>query len=416
MKKYIIILVILICASSFSQQSTFKGDPDEAFEVARELAFNKQRKQAQDTLLLILTKYPTYNDVRSFLATTYSWDGAYKKAKEQFDIVLKNDPDRLDTWEATIKNELYREAPFSALKESKLGLTHFPENDKLLYLKASAEEALNKPEEALVTIERLLKSHPDNEKAKSYKTTLLNTLRHNVIGIRNSLELYSDTFDPMQYYFLKYVRITKYGTIHAKINLSRRFASNGAQYEIDAYPRIMDGMYAYVNFGVSNSFLFPDIRYGAEVYKSLPKSFEASLGFRSLKYSETTNIYTGSVGWYTGNNYWSFRSYVTPGDSGNSMSGTLTFRKYKSNAENFFSIEAGMGFSPEIYLFEFEGNENTVVNLDSQKVNLGYFFTTNENKNAWGIRAGLVHQEISFDPGNYFWIFDVGLSWELKFR
>ncbi|MFI1744961.1 YaiO family outer membrane beta-barrel protein [Thalassobellus sediminis] len=416
MKKHISIILMLISFCFYGQQKVYNGNPDTSFKLARELAFNNNRKQAQDTLLSILTKYPNYNDIRSFLGSTYSWDGNYKKAKEAFSYVLKNDPKRLDTWEAAIKNELYSEAPFNALKLANTGLEHFPESPELLYLKASAEEASNKPEEALQTIEKLLENNPKNEKALSYKTTLSNTLRHNIVGIRNSLELYSDVFDPMQYYFFKYVRQTKYGSLHAKVNFSRRFASNGVQFEVDAYPRIAEGIYAYLNFGVSNSFLFPDIRYGAEIYKSLPKSFEASLGFRSLKYSETTNIYTGSLGWYTGNNYWSFRSYVTPGDSGSSMSGTLTFRRYRSNADNFFSIEAGIGFSPEIYLFEFEGNENTIVNLDSQKVNLGYFFTSKNNKNAWGIRTGIVHQEISFDPGTYFWIFDVGLSWELKFR
>ncbi|MFI1772872.1 YaiO family outer membrane beta-barrel protein [Thalassobellus citreus] len=416
MKKYIAIILMLISFCFYGQQKVYNGNPDTSFKLARELAFNNNRKQAQDTLLSILTKYPNYNDIRSFLGSTYSWDGNYKKAKEAFSYVLKNDPKRLDTWEAVIKNELYSEAPFSALKLANTGLEHFPESPELLYLKASAEEASNKPEEALQTIEKLLKNNPKNEKALSYKTTLSNTLRHNIVGIRNSLELYSDVFDPMQYYFFKYVRQTKYGSVHAKVNFSRRFASNGVQFEVDAYPRIAEGIYAYLNFGVSNSFLFPDIRYGAEIYKSLPKSFEASLGFRSLKYSETTNIYTGSVGWYTGNNYWSFRGYVTPGDSGASMSGTLTFRKYRSNADNFFSVEAGMGFSPEIYRFEFEGNENSIINLKSQKVNLGYFFSTKNNKNAWGIRTGIVHQEISFDPGSYFWIFDVGLSWELKFR
>src|SRR5690606_18462539 len=106
-----------------------------------------------------------------------------------------------------------------------------------------------------------------------------------------------------------------------------RFGSTGSQLEVDMYPTISQGFYAYLNFGVSNSYLYPEIRYGAELYKSLPKGFEASLGFRSLKYSETTNIYTGSIGWYTGNSYFSFRPYVTPGEPKASMSGTLTYRK-----------------------------------------------------------------------------------------
>jgi YaiO family outer membrane protein len=158
------------------------------------------------------------------------------------------------------------------------------------------------------------------------------------------------------------------------------------------------------------------VRYSAELYKSLPKSFEASLGFRALKYSTTTTIYTGSVGWYTGNSYWSFRPYLTPGDSGTSKSGTVNYRKYRSDANNYFSIAAGMGFSPEIDRFIVEGNEEAVIDLQSQKLNVGYYFTSKNKQNAWGTQFGITHQEISFDPGNYFWIYSVGLSWELKFR
>lgn len=416
MIKPIYILLFLLSFASFSQQKVFKGDPDRAFEVARELAFNKQRKQAQDTLLLILTKYPNYHDIRAFLGSTYSWDGAYKKAKDAFNYVLKKDPDRLDTWEAAIKNELYSEATFSALKMTKKALEYFPNNEDLLYLKATAEDNSNNKEEALLTIEGILKINPDHKKSKAYKLNLIDKLSHNTIGISSSIDVYSEVFDPMQLHTFKLARQTKYGSIHAKVNFSRRFQSNGVQFEVDMYPRITKGLYAYLNFGMSNSFLFPEIRYGAEIYKSLPKSFEASLGFRTLKYSENTNIYTGSVGWYTGNDYLSFRTYITPGDSGSSMSGTFTYRKYRSNADNYFSISTGMGFSPEINRFSSDGDEYAIINLDSQKLNLAYYFTSHNDKNAYGLQTGVSRQEISFDPGSYFWIYSFGLTWNMKFR
>lgn len=416
MKNLIYIVIFLFCYSTVAQQKVFNGDPDSAFEVARNLAFNNQRKQAQDSLSFILTKYPNYHDIRSFLASTYSWDGNYKKAKELFEYVLKKAPDRLDTWEAAIKNELYSEASFSALKMANKALEHFPNNPEILYLKASAEDNSNKKDDALATLEAILKSNPEHEKSSTFKETLKNKMRNNVIGISTTIDIYSEVFDPMQLHLLKYVRNTKYGSIHTIVNFGRRFQSNGVQFEVDLYPKITKGLYAYVNFGASNSFLFPDIRYGAELYKSLPNSFEASLGFRALKYSETTTIYTGSVGWYTGNDYLSFRSYLTPGDAGSSMSGALTYRKYRSNADNFISAIIGMGFSPEIYPFQFEGNESPIVNLSSQKLNLGYYFTSKNNKNAWGIQTGITHQEISFDPGNYFWIYNFGFIWDMKFR
>jgi len=104
MRTFLFIIIILISYHSFGQKEVFTGDPDTAFENARELAFNDQRKQAQDSLRLILTKYPNYHDIRSFLANTYSWDGDYDKAKKEFEYILNASPDRQNDWELAIRS------------------------------------------------------------------------------------------------------------------------------------------------------------------------------------------------------------------------------------------------------------------------------------------------------------------------
>ena len=400
----------------YGQEEKYNGNPDTSFETARNLAFNKQRKQAQDTLLHILTKYPDYHDIRSFLATTYSWDGDYKKARNEFNYVLEKDPQNKSTWVAAIKNEIWGDKPYTALEMTTQALKNIPEDAEILYLKASALEKTNKSLEALTTLDAILKKNPEDQNAIAYKTSLNTTLRKNTIGLRTEVDVYSQVFDPMQYHTLNYSRQTKYGSIIAKFNFNRRFNENGTQIEFDLYPKIAKGLYAYLNVGFANTFLFPDLRYGAELYQSLPKSFEASIGFRSLQYTTTTNIYTGSIGWYTGNSYFSFRPYFTPGDTGTSTSGTFTYRKYRSDADNFIGFAFGMGFSPEINQFNFSGNENAIVDLKSQKLNLSYNFTSNNKQNAWGLQLGVAHQEITFDQGNYFWIYNFAVIWDLRFR
>tara|TARA_R110000868_G_scaffold401085_1_gene676389 strand:+ start:6647 stop:7912 length:1266 start_codon:yes stop_codon:yes gene_type:complete len=400
----------------YGQEDKYNGNPDTSFETARTMAFNKQRKQAQDTLSHILTKYPDYHDIRSFLATTYSWDGDYKKARKEFAYVLEKDPQNKSTWIAAIKNEIWGDKPYTALEITTEALKNFPDDAEILYLKASAQEKTNSPLEALNTLESILKKNPEDQKATDYKSSLSTTLRKNTIGIKAEVDIYSEVFDPMQYYTLNYSRQTKYGSIIGKLNFNRRFNENGTQIEFDLYPKITKGLYAYLNVGFANTFLFPDLRYGAELYKSLPKSFEVSLGFRSLKYTTTTNIYTGSIGWYTGNSYLSFRPYFTPGDTGTSTSGTFTYRKYRSDADNYLGFAFGMGFSPEINQFNFSGNEAAIVDLKSQKLNISYNFTSSNKQNAWGTQFGVAHQEISFDQGNYFWIYSLAVSWDLRFR
>ncbi|WP_369764667.1 YaiO family outer membrane beta-barrel protein [Flavobacterium sp. WC2429] len=414
--KLTFVLCFTMIFQMYGQEEKYNGNPDTSFETARNMAFNKQRKQAQDTLSHILTKYPDYHDIRSFLATTYSWDGDYKKARKEFAYVLEKDPQNKSTWIAAIKNEIWGDKPYTALEMTTEALKNFPDDAEILYLKASAEEKTNKPLEALNTLESILNKNPEDQKAKEYKSSLSTTLRKNTIGIKAEVDIYSEVFDPMQYYTLNYSRQTKYGSIIGKLNFNRRFNENGTQIEFDLYPKITKGLYAYLNIGFANTFLFPDLRYGAELYKSLPKSLEVSLGFRSLKYTTTTNIYTGSIGWYTGNSYLSFRPYFTPGDNGTSTSGTFTYRKYRSDADNYLGFSFGMGFSPEINQFNFSGNETAIVDLKSQKLNLSYNFTSKNKQNAWGTQFGVAHQEISFDQGNYFWIYSLAVSWDLRFR
>src|SRR5690606_21581323 len=94
MRKFILLTVVVLLpvAYTMGQESEFNGNPDTSFEVARNLAFNSKRQEAQDTLRLILTKYPDYHDVRSFLGSTYSWDGEYKKAAQEFNYILDKSP------------------------------------------------------------------------------------------------------------------------------------------------------------------------------------------------------------------------------------------------------------------------------------------------------------------------------------
>lgn len=399
-----------------AQERTYNGNPDTSFETARKLAFNQQRKQAQDTLVTILTKYPDYHDIRTFLGSTYSWDGDYKKARKEFDYVIKKAPENKENWVAAIKNESWADAHYEALEMSKTALKIFPNDPEISLLKATALKNTNNTLEAQNIVKEIIAKNPDNQNAKDFLENLNSTLRTNTIGLRASVDLYSETFDPMQYYSLSYGKETKYGSIIGRLNFNRRFNENGVQAEIDMYPKITKGLYAYLNFGYANSFIFPDFRYGAELYKSLPHSLELSAGFRTLQYSTTTNIYTGSIGWYTGNSYWSLRPYFTPGDGGTSTSAALTYRKYRSNADNYIGFMYSMGVSPEVNQFIFDANDAAIVRLKTQRLNVGYFFSTHKDKNAWGAQFDVAHQEKSFDPGNYFWIYSLTVSWNLKFK
>ena len=415
-----LVILFLFTNQFLAQKKVFEGNPDTAFKTARELAFNGKRAQAQDSLRFILTAYPDYLDIRAFLASTYSWDGSYARARKQFQYVLNKDEKRKTDWIAYIKNEQYAEKYYKALKLVKRGLQIFPNDPDLLLLKSKSEFNSANRADALRTIKNAAEKYPTNTDILDYKNSLENELNFHTIGLSLSTDYYDFDKDNgrgnMYYSSLTYSRQTVYGSINARINYSNRFETDNYQYELDLYPRIADGFYAYISGAFSNSPLNPTQRYGFELFKSLPKSFEASLGFRWLKFSSETTIYTGSLGWYTGNSYWALRSYVTPGFPGTSGSGRLIYRKYRSDADNYFTFEVGFGASPALDRFApgFSGSE--VFKLDSQALVFGYYFSSKSKKNIWGFNASMFREEKPFSKGEYFLYPTLGFSYAVRFK
>lgn len=411
------VLVVLFNQLSHSQEVIYKGNPDTSFEKARQLAFNQQRGKAQDTLQLILTKYPNYHDVRSFLASTYSWDKKYNEARMEFDYILSIDPKRKTTWLGAINNELWADKPADALEKTEKALTFFKNDEELLLLKAAALKNSRREADALKVVKSILELNPTNQNALDNKNSLIQKIRYNSIGVSSSLNLYSDIFDPAQEYALKIGRKTSMGSIIGRININNRFNDTGLQFELDAYPKITAGIYAYLNFGYSNTALFPDYRHGAEIHFPLPKSMDASIGYRALHFGKsTTKMYTGSLGIYTGNYYIYFRPYFTPNEAGTSTSGTLNIRKYSTDEDNYIGFSIGLGVSPEIDQLDLITNEFTTIDLKSQSANFSYNFTSKSSNHAFGTKFGLTHREKSFSPGDYLWIYSFGISWELRYR
>lgn len=173
-------------------------------------------------------------------------------------------------------------------------------------------------------------------------------------------------------------RRTRAGTLVARVDFAERFGMTGVQVEADAYPRISERLYGYVNVGHSGAEIFPEWRYGAELYGSLPGGFEASAGFRRLEFDEVdVTLYTGSVSRYVGNWYLSARPYVTAGDDESVASGTVLARRYYDRGRSFATLTVGAGTTP---------SESPVL-IDYQRANtvrVGGYGTT-----ALGARLGL---------------------------
>jgi YaiO family outer membrane protein len=158
---------------------------------------------------------------------------------------------------------------------------------------------------------------------------------------------YLGDIDPWQLASLSVGRRAALGSVIARANWADRFGSTGVQVEGDAYPSLGAGRYAYVNVGYSADGVFPAWRWGAELFTSLPRAWEASLGARQLRFDGVpVTLFTGSVGRYVGNYWISLRPYAREKEGALSASASVTARRYFADADHYVGTRVGYGSTP----------------------------------------------------------------------
>ena len=168
------------------------------------------------------------------------------------------------------------------------------------------------------------------------------------VGVEYAYTTFLGDADPWHLGSFTWATRRSAGSLIGRANIARRFATNGVQYEVDAYPTLGRGAYAYLNLGYSGSTIFPEWRSGVELFKSLPRAYEASLGFRNLRFpTEQVTLLTGSVGRYTGNYWFSLRPFAREKAGGGlATSGSLTARRYFADADSYVGARIGAGTAP----------------------------------------------------------------------
>lgn len=376
---------------------------DELFNLAREEAFSGDRQQAREKLRYILRSVPEYDDVRILLARTYAWDGERDTARAELQRVLKVTPKNKDAINALIDVEMWDEQHQAALEVAKVGLRHYPTFSDFLYKKASIFHALEQHDAAMATINQLLDISPTDKRALELRRSIKTEQLRYDLGVRAGLEVFNETFNPAFYGAVQLARNNDWGNSTLRLNYANRFQTSGLQGEVDLYPKIAGTVYGYLNYGYSESILFPQHRFGAEVYSGFLQSFEASLGLRHLMFSRNVTIYTGSLAWYHKSMWWSFRPFVTlDKQTGTLFSGTFKVRRYFGNPNNYLELNGGLGFSPDIRTIQTSNglSEDEIFALRAQRLGAGIKHQLHYN---WLLAANLdiTRQELAFDLGNY---------------
>ncbi|WP_157681167.1 YaiO family outer membrane beta-barrel protein [Maribacter dokdonensis] len=423
--------MLLLVKQAIGQDTPYSNP---SFESAYALAYEGKTNTAHNILYTLINEPETEEETSILWARTLSWRGDYDGARSAFNTILSKNKNNRVVWLGAIKNELYAKNYHTALGLANKALLHKSIDPELQRLRAIAIDGINGivySDKAWYNVDSKIaksSSKPKKETAKVaerdtlqnvHKTPVTEEQLKNTVSVNSSVTFYDKRFDPITTSSISYNKQTPYGVIIPRINNSNRLGKNGIQLDVDLYPKITKGVYAYLNYGYSESDLYPNHKMGGDVYYNHKSGIEFSAGGRFINFAtKDVKSITNSFGYYTGNYYFSLRSYITPeADNLTNVSGNLLIRKYLKDAENFIGINVGVGFSPELRQFT-SGDQllaETLLYIESQRLSFEYQFTSKNNLSAYRTNVGVLRQEQSFDPGSYFYSISAGLTYEFNF-
>lgn len=342
------------------------ADPDVLFRQALDLPRDR-REEAKALCRKALEGHPDYHDVRIQLARMEAWDGRYEEARREIGYVLKRQPGNLEAREAAMDFEVWADRETEALRLCNEGLALDPASLPLHRRRARLLKATGDLERAQMETEVVLAAVPDDQAMRLLRDDLRELRQRSKVTLSYTYDHFSETFEPWRQYGLGVGHRFDFGSVNVNFNRAWRFGSWGSQYEVEAYPHLGEGTYAWLEAARSTDSIFPKFRDGAEVFHNFSHGIEASLGFRHLHFDGSqVTLYTAMGAKYLGNALYALRIYVTPGTSGTSKSGSLSGRWFGSDPDNYLNASVGTGYSPDYFPWA-----ASVLTMHSRSASLG---------------------------------------------
>jgi tetratricopeptide (TPR) repeat protein len=295
-------------------------DAEESVPVqARRLATTgKKPEKALRMLSDYLAEHPEDYDALVAQGLIQSWEGRYDEARASLQTVLTHDPDYSDAVLALCNVEMWSGHPEVAEQLARAAVERRPDFEPYLEAERKAAERVKSDREAA-----------DHRQAGDGWRDLRNGSNWQAVVSQDST-FFSDGRSPFVEEQVGIKRLSSYGSYTLRASQANEYGYSSQLVELDAYPRIRSGTYAYVNVGYSRDhLLYPHYRFGAELFQWIGHGFEASGGFRRLGFADKIMVYTGSVTKYRGNWFFSARTFMTP-DSQQGTSKSIQFwaRRY----------------------------------------------------------------------------------------
>jgi YaiO family outer membrane protein len=317
-------------------------------ERARELATTGHRDEAIHLLEEHLAQSPTDTDARTLLGTIFSWEGRYDDARTQLEMVLAENRTNGDALAALINVELWSDHPSRAEFLAAQALGSKPDDVALLTDHARALSAMGLKSEAIRECDKALTLDPQNTVAIDLKAKLTRAAPLWQVGASYTYDQFTENVGDWHEAQVYVNRQMKFGSLIGRLNHAERFGLTDEQLVAEAYVRFTKSTYCWFAAGYSpEGELYPNYLLGADVYQSLPKGWEISLGYRWMDFEGPVHIFVGYVGKYWSTWLFGARIFVTPGDAGTSESYSLFARNYFGDRGGYYGFRYGRGRSPE---------------------------------------------------------------------
>ncbi|MBJ7881831.1 sulfatase-like hydrolase/transferase [Gelidibacter salicanalis] len=158
----------LAAIDEYAKGKTF----DELFIITRDLSFNKRYDRANLLCDYILNEFPNYSEARVLKGRILAWEGDYENAEKVMLNALERSPFIGDTYMALLDLYWWSGQEYKSIPVFEQAIKNEVLNPDIRFKMAMAYKRIDKPDEALVIINALIRNDPNTVEYKNFKTSL----------------------------------------------------------------------------------------------------------------------------------------------------------------------------------------------------------------------------------------------------
>lgn len=381
-------LLICLCISS---NSWSQDDPHGITAKPTQQDFLDEIASTKKNIVL----FPKNSNYKFYLCQLYFWSDDTVTAQKELDLFLKENPNSIEANDLWIKTALALEQYEAVIQKSRESKTKFPNNRDFYSLQeALALEKQDRNSEALDLL-ATISGDSKLKKDAAYLETQILKKKKNTITVGHLFTDFEDSNSALHSSTIEYGRKFGRNTLIGRINYGITNFNKELQTEIEAYLKIKNKSYLYLNSGFAgDNGIFPQYKIGAEFFQDFHK-VSTSIGSRYFFFDKDnkTLLVTGHLGLYAKNWKIEYRHYLAETNTDWLSSSILNVRRNFETTESYLQFDLQYGSLPYFFL-----NNATFQRLNAYRLGINGKFRIEKN---YFIQPIFMYEREEFIPNQY---------------